>query len=231
MPQGATFLKIESLDPLAARFSTLWYTNDMSKQWQSNDVLHAYYRQLKVSIESFPCMTPHTLNQYRPLEIFFVDAHFIYINTRRDESKEELQSYYKLTDDDMEHITKEWSEEFLVPIFDAELSDTNTIGSPLVTQVEHVKQSSGTKKKKKKEEIQDIETDEEENASEENGFGFLGGGGDQEDEQGGGDEGEKQGEGEATKPQYPPTETITLQKRKVSPKKPSAIKKMRASKP
>jgi hypothetical protein len=26
----------------------------------------------------------------------------------RDESKEELQSYYKLTDEDMEEITKEW---------------------------------------------------------------------------------------------------------------------------
>jgi len=44
---------------------------------------------------------------------------FIYITARKDESKEELQSYYKLTDDDMEHITKEWSEEFLVLVVDA----------------------------------------------------------------------------------------------------------------
>jgi hypothetical protein len=38
---------------------------------------------------------------------------------RRDENKEYLQSYYKLTDEDMEQITKEWSEEFLVPVADA----------------------------------------------------------------------------------------------------------------
>jgi hypothetical protein len=36
-------------------------------------------------------------------------SHFIYITACRDESKEELQSYYKLTDEDMEEITKEWS--------------------------------------------------------------------------------------------------------------------------
>jgi hypothetical protein len=38
-----------------------------------------------------------------------------------------------MTDEDMEHITKEWTEEFLVPIIDAKLSDTNTIGSPIFT--------------------------------------------------------------------------------------------------
>jgi hypothetical protein len=53
----------------------------------------------------------------------------------------------------MEYITKEWLEEFLVPIADAELSDTDIIGSPLVTWVEHVGQT-GAKKKKKKEEVQ-----------------------------------------------------------------------------
>jgi hypothetical protein len=116
------------------------------------------------------------------------------------------------------------AEEFLVPVVDAELSDTDIIGSPLVTRVEHVRQSSGTKKKKKKEEVQNIETDEEDNASEENGSGSLGGG-DEENGQGGGDEGEKQGEGEATPPKDPPTETVTPQKRKVSPQKPSARKK------
>jgi hypothetical protein len=66
----------------------------------------------------------------------------------------------------MEKITKEWKEEFLILVDDAELSDKNTIGSPMVTRVEHVRQSSGTKKKKKKEEFQNIEIDEEDNASE-----------------------------------------------------------------
>jgi hypothetical protein len=139
MPEGETFPEIEPSEPLVARFSTLWYMNDMSKKWQSNALFHAYYHQLKVSIESFPCMTPHTLHQYRPIAKFHVDRHFIYIATRRDEIKEELQFYYKLTDEDMEHITKEWLEEFLLPVADVELSDTDIIVSPLVTWVEHVR--------------------------------------------------------------------------------------------
>ena len=33
-----------------------------------------------------------------------------------DESKEDLYSYYKLTEEDLEEITKEWPDEFLVPV-------------------------------------------------------------------------------------------------------------------
>jgi hypothetical protein len=69
------------------------------------------------------------------------------------------------TDEDMEQITKEWPKEFLVPVADAELSDTDIIGSPLVTRSSMSRQTS-VKKKKKKEEVQDIETDEEDNTSE-----------------------------------------------------------------
>jgi hypothetical protein len=31
MPEGATFLDIEPLEPLATKFSTLWYSSDMGK--------------------------------------------------------------------------------------------------------------------------------------------------------------------------------------------------------
>jgi hypothetical protein len=68
----------------------------------------------------------------------------------------------------MEEITKEWSEEFIVPIDDAELSDPDIIGIPLVTWVEYARKSNA-KKNKKKEEVQNIETDEEDTTSEESG--------------------------------------------------------------
>jgi transcription initiation factor IIE alpha subunit len=58
-------------------------------------------------------MTLNTLHQYRLLVKFHTEKHFIYIITRRDESKEEMQSYYKLTDEDMEEITKEWTKNSL----------------------------------------------------------------------------------------------------------------------
>jgi hypothetical protein len=138
MPERVTFPEVEPSESLVARFSTLWYTNDISKQWQSNVVFHSYYQQLKCAIEAFPHMTPNTLHHYRPLAKFHADRHFICITVRRDEIKEDLQSYYKLTSEDMEEITKEWPAEFLVPVDDAKLSDPNIIGSPLVNWVEHV---------------------------------------------------------------------------------------------
>jgi hypothetical protein len=33
MQEGETFPEVEPSESLAARFSTLWYTNDMLKQW------------------------------------------------------------------------------------------------------------------------------------------------------------------------------------------------------
>jgi predicted transcriptional regulator of viral defense system len=120
-------------------------------------------------------MKPCTLHQYQPIEKFHIDPHFIYITTPRDENREELQSYYKLIDEDMEQITKEWLEEFLVPVADEELSNTKTIGSPIVTWAEHVRQANGTKKKKRQEEVQDIESDEEDNTYEDNGSDSPGG--------------------------------------------------------
>jgi hypothetical protein len=47
MPEGATFPDINPFEPLAAKFSTLWYSNDMNKQWKSNAIFHTYDNQLK----------------------------------------------------------------------------------------------------------------------------------------------------------------------------------------
>jgi hypothetical protein len=74
---------------------------------------------------------------FASLENLHIDRHFIYITAHRDESKEELQSYYKLTDEYMEEITKEWPVEYLVLVEYVKLSDPEIIESPLVTQVRH----------------------------------------------------------------------------------------------
>jgi hypothetical protein len=79
MPEGATFPEIEPSEPLAVKFTTLWYSSDMAKQWQSNVVFHTYYLQLKRAIESSPRMTLNTLHRFRPFVKFHADRHFIYI--------------------------------------------------------------------------------------------------------------------------------------------------------
>jgi hypothetical protein len=60
MLKGATFLEIESFEPLVAKFTMLWYSSNKGKQWQSKAVFHTYYLQLKRAIVSFPRMTPNT---------------------------------------------------------------------------------------------------------------------------------------------------------------------------
>jgi hypothetical protein len=67
-------------------------------------------------------MTLHNLHQYKPIEKFRADPHFIYITAHRDENHEELQLHYNMTDDDMEHTKIERPQEFPVPVTDAKLS-------------------------------------------------------------------------------------------------------------
>jgi hypothetical protein len=119
-----------------------------------------------------------------------------------------------LTEEDMEEITKEWPAKFLVPVGDAELSDPDLIGSPVVTRTEWDGPSSA-KKKKKKEEVQEINNASEETAPDSPG----GGGGDEVNQEEGGEE-DKQEEGEVTPPKDPLTEAETSKKRKVSPRNP-----------
>jgi hypothetical protein len=61
-------------------------------------------------------MMSNTLHRFRPLMKFHADRHFIYITARADEHKEDFQSYYKLTEEDLEEITKDWSIELLIPV-------------------------------------------------------------------------------------------------------------------
>jgi hypothetical protein len=106
--EGATFLDVEPFEPLAMKFSTLWYSSDMNKKWKSNAIFHTYYNQLKITIQAMPRITPNTLHRFRSLMKFSVDRHFIYITPRADEHHQQLHSYYKLTEEDLEEITKEW---------------------------------------------------------------------------------------------------------------------------
>ena len=54
---------------------------------------------------------------------FNADQNFIYITARADDHKENLQSYFKLIEEDLEEITKEWSANLLIPANPAEISD------------------------------------------------------------------------------------------------------------
>jgi hypothetical protein len=147
---------------------------------------------------------------------------------RADENKEELQSYYKLTEEDLEEITKEWPAEFLIPVAKAELSDPNLIGSPVVTREEY--NAPNSSRRKKKEDVQELSSASEETASDSPG----GGGGDEVDkeekEEKEGEE-DKQEQGEVTPPRNPLDDADPSKKRKVSPMKPTSWKKSKASKP
>jgi hypothetical protein len=151
LSEGATFPDIDPFEPLATKFSTLWYSNDMNKQWQSNAIFHTYYTQLKLNIQYDTRMTLNTLHRFQPLIKFSVDHHFLYITAYADEKKEQLQSYYKLTEEDLEEITKEWLTDLLIPTDPAEVSDIEKLKAMQITPGPN--KTKKTKKAKKDEEI------------------------------------------------------------------------------
>ena len=114
-------------------------------------VFHTYYLQLKRAIKAETCMTPNTLHRFQTLMKFHTDRRFIYITMRIDENKEELQSYYKLTEEDLEEITKDWSAELLILVDPTKMSDPKLIGSPEITHEE--KDTPGPSKRKKTKEV------------------------------------------------------------------------------
>jgi hypothetical protein len=150
-----------------------------------------------------PRMMLNTIHRFRPLMKFNVDRHFIYITARADEHKKQLQSYYKLMEEDLEEITKEWSTDLLIPADPAEISD---IDSPEATQ-----DTPRPRKTKKTEEVQDLSSASVKTASM---SPEKGGDGEEID----GIEAEQR-KGEVTPPR---DEEDPSKKRKVSPPKPSS---------
>jgi DNA-binding PadR family transcriptional regulator len=108
-------------------------------------------------------MMTNTLYKFIPFVKFHKDRHFIYITTRRDEHKEELRSYYKLTEEDMEEITKEWPIDLLIPVEWVELSNPDLIKSPMVTREEYG--APNCSRRKKKEEVHELKNASEETTS------------------------------------------------------------------
>ena len=138
------------------------------------------------------------------------DHHFTYITARADEHKQQLQSYYKLTEDDLEEITKEWSTNLLVLADPIEMFD---VDSP-----ETVSDTARPSKIKKTKEVHDLDSASVKTASNST--------------EEGGDGGELDGteveqkKGEVTPPR---DEEDPSKKRKVYPLKPSSRKKMKAT--
>jgi hypothetical protein len=210
MSEGVTFPYIEPFEPLATKFSTLWYPSDMNKQWQSNAIFHMYYNQLKVAIQATPPITPNTLHRFRPLMKFSENRHFIYITVHVDEHKQQLQSYYKLIEDDLMDITKEWSTDLLVPADPVEMSN---VDSP-----ETASNTIGPSKIKKTEEFHDLDSASAKTTSislEQGGYGR---------EIDGTEVEQKKGEVTLQRDEEDPSK-----KRKVSPPKPSSRKKMKST--
>jgi hypothetical protein len=79
---------------------------------------------------------------------FNVDHHFTYITVSSDEHKQQLQSCYKLTEDDLEEITKEWLVNILVAADPTDMSD--------VESTEAMSDTPRQRKTKKDYEVEDI---------------------------------------------------------------------------
>jgi hypothetical protein len=210
LPEGATFPEIEPFEPLAVKFCTLWYSSDMNKQWQSNVVFHTYFNQLKNAIQSTPWITPNVLHRFRPLMKFSVDHHFTYITVCGDEHKQQLQSYYKLTEDDLEEITKEWSADLLVAADPADMSDEEI--------PEAMPDTPGLSRTKKDDEVEDVPSTSVKTTSISPAQGGDG------DELGGTEV--EQNRGEVTPPRE---EEDPSMKRKMTPPNPSSRKKSKAT--
>jgi hypothetical protein len=106
----------------------------------------------------------NTLHKFRPFLKFHADRNFIYITARGDKHKEVLQSYYKLIEEDLEEITKEWPAKLLIPVDPTELSDPKLIGSLMITHEWH--DTPRTSRRKKTEEVQKLSITSEETALE-----------------------------------------------------------------
>jgi hypothetical protein len=78
MPEGVTFPKIDSFEPLVVKFTMLWYSSNMEKKWQSNTMFCTYYLQLKRAIESIGLQKYDTLFIFHIPFVAFISISFFH---------------------------------------------------------------------------------------------------------------------------------------------------------
>jgi hypothetical protein len=141
---------------------------------------------------------------------FSANCRFTYIKARSDEHKQQLQSYYKLTKDGLEDITKEWSTDFPIAVDPEDMSD--------VEIPEAMPDTLGLRKTKKNDKVEDVPSTSMKTTSISPAQGGDG------DELGGIEV--EQNRGEITPPRE---EEDPSMKRKITPPNPSSRKKSRAN--
>ena len=87
---------------------------------------------------------------------FNVDRHFIYIIAHTDENKEKLQYYYKMIEEDLEEIIKEWSANLLVSTNPVEMSDIDSL--EVAQNTPGPSKTKKTNNIKKDEDIQNVDS-------------------------------------------------------------------------
>jgi hypothetical protein len=86
----------------------------------------------------------------------------LYITAQVDEHKEEIQSYYKLKEEDLKEITKDWSTNLLIPANPTNMSNP-TLDISEATHKEH--DTPRTSRRRKTIEVQDLSSTSEKTTS------------------------------------------------------------------
>lgn len=100
---------------------------NLEKQRMNNLVFYTYYQQLCVLIADKPWITKQVTDMYIKRIIFAVDMNIIYIKPRGIKNVDWHTDAYRMEPEDIDEITKDWTEEWKSSTLDMTNLDENTL--------------------------------------------------------------------------------------------------------
>ena len=121
-PKYTQLLSVRS-DCRGVRYANLWATVNLERQRINNQVFYTYYQQLYAMMENNPRITKEVTDMYIKRIRFMVDIHRIYIKPHEVKGTDWHTGAYRMEQEDVEQIVKEWSEDWKNSTVDVSDSD------------------------------------------------------------------------------------------------------------
>ena len=97
----------------AARYASLWVSQDKASQQLTNTVFSFYAMSISYEIVKTPRLSNELFSQYDGVANFRADMHNVFIQARADHKKACWKFPYVVTKDDIIVVIKQWPAEWL----------------------------------------------------------------------------------------------------------------------
>jgi hypothetical protein len=100
---------------LARRYANLWHTMIKRRQNDTNATFYVYLENITHLVAHTSCISTETVETYKDITHFKVGMHHMYVQAKKDPTRQWFPTSYRLTIEDVCLIVNDWEDGWKIP--------------------------------------------------------------------------------------------------------------------